>query len=95
MVAALVGNGADVDLTKTKKNTTPLYISSYNGHTSIVNHLLENGADASICCSDSAGGLTPLCAACEGLFKHAGAINILDCQFSLSCSAHHLQSCWR
>ena len=46
MAELLLRNGADIELaSKSNGGTTPLLISSYNGHAEVVELLLKRGAD--------------------------------------------------
>jgi ankyrin repeat protein len=57
IVQALFDNGADVTVTTRANGDTPLHIACYNGHTEVVELLLNNNADIDV---TSASGKTPL-----------------------------------
>lgn len=70
-VHLLLKLNADIDLCN-KKNVTPLYIASYEGHNSTVELLLSKGANINLCDKD---GASPLYISCEN--GHVSSVEIL------------------
>ena len=73
--ALLLRHNADVDAGTHAENyddVTPMYIAAANGHTELVEVLLDHGADVNI---PDNSGMLPMHAASEG--GHAGAVKIL------------------